>query len=259
MNPREEWHLPTRRLGRRVLLFDCVDSTSTRAAALAEDPANDGLVVVADEQTAGRGRQGRTWQCPAGEGILLSALLFPPAQLRRPALLTAWAAVAVCDTVQEVAGLDPCIKWPNDVLVSNRKVCGILIEQGQATIAGIGLNVNQSADDFAALPHAGSLRSLVGHPLDRRAITKRLIHALDDWYERLNVGDAATLEQAWRERLGLAGRVVNVEIANRTFLARLRALGFARIELELPDGATQKLLPEQVLHLQAAPADSKST
>src|SRR5438046_7649419 len=140
MEPIERWQLDTCRLGRQVLIFDEVDSTNSRAAALAADPANDGLVILAWAQSAGRGQHGRSWQCPAGDGVLLSVLLFPPPPLRRPALLTAWAAVSVCETVREAAGLQARIKWPNDVLVQGRKVCGILIEQGRGTVAGIGLN-----------------------------------------------------------------------------------------------------------------------
>src|SRR5262245_55002410 len=129
MRPSDTWDLPTRHLGRRTIVFERLDSTNTYAAARADDPANDGLVVVAREQTAGRGQHGRTWQAPSGSSVLLSALLFPPPALRRPALLTAWAAVAVCDAIDALAGLDARIKWPNDVLVEGRKVCGILIEQ----------------------------------------------------------------------------------------------------------------------------------
>src|SRR5712691_2501397 len=159
MTPRKEWTLDTSRIGRRVLVFDQIDSTNNYAASLAEEPANGGVVIVANEQLAGRWQYRRTWLCPPGDGVLMSVLLFPPPDLRRPALLTAWAAVAVCDTIQQVSDLEPRIKWPNDVLIDGKKVCGILIEQGRGTVAGIGLNVNQSAESLAAanLPLAGSL------------------------------------------------------------------------------------------------------
>src|SRR5947199_8393836 len=115
--PHEEWALNTRLIGRRTLVFDCVDSTNTVAARLADDPANDGAAVLAAEQTAGRGQHGRRWQCRPGDGVLLSVLLFPPPALRRPAVLTALAAAAVCETVRRLTGLPPRIKWPNDVLL----------------------------------------------------------------------------------------------------------------------------------------------
>jgi BirA family biotin operon repressor/biotin-[acetyl-CoA-carboxylase] ligase len=148
MTPREEWRLDTLHLGRRVLVFHRLDSTNSRAALLAEDRANTGVAVLAEAQTSGRGQHGHTWLCQPGAGVLLSLLLFPPPALRRPAILTAWAAVSVCELVFQAAGLQARIKWPNDVLVRGRKVCGILIEQARGTVVGIGLNVNQSAEDF---------------------------------------------------------------------------------------------------------------
>ncbi|MGH7171876.1 MAG: biotin--[acetyl-CoA-carboxylase] ligase, partial [Gemmataceae bacterium] len=134
--PREEWSLATRRLGRRVLVFDRLDSTNNRAAQLADDPANDGIAILADEQTAGRGQHGRTWLAAPGQSVLLSILLSPPPELCRPAVLTAWAAVAVCAAIHEIIATTPRIKWPNDVLLHDRKVCGILIESIAGRRAG---------------------------------------------------------------------------------------------------------------------------
>src|SRR4051794_19692933 len=127
--PHDTWHLDTAHLGRRVLVFSRLDSTNTLALSLATDPANHGLVLLAAEQTAGRGQYGRAWQAAPRSSVLMSLLLFPPAALRRPALLVAWAAVSVCETVRTTAGVEAAIKWPNDVLVGGKKVCGILIEQ----------------------------------------------------------------------------------------------------------------------------------
>src|SRR5213078_1863703 len=99
MQPREEWRWPSQHLGQRVLVFDELASTNTLAAQLAAASEPEGLVILADRQTAGRGQHGRTWQCSAGSGVLMSLLLFPPPALRRPAVLTAWVAVAVTDLV----------------------------------------------------------------------------------------------------------------------------------------------------------------
>src|SRR5262249_30222543 len=103
-------------IGQRILRFKRLESTNTVAAEHAGEPANDGLVVWAEEQTGGRGRMGRAWHSPPGYGVWLSVLLLPPESLRRPVLLTALAAVAVCETIAESSGLHPTIKWPNDVL-----------------------------------------------------------------------------------------------------------------------------------------------
>src|SRR5580704_4589993 len=154
----DEWRLPTKHLARRVLVYDRLDSTNSHAASLADDPANDGVAVLARAQSAGRGQHGRTWQCPEGMGILLSLLLFPPAELRRPVVLAAWAANAVCETIRRAINLEARIKWPNDVLIQGRKVCGILVEQARGTVVGIGLNVHQPPEVFeaAGLPSAAS-------------------------------------------------------------------------------------------------------
>jgi BirA family biotin operon repressor/biotin-[acetyl-CoA-carboxylase] ligase len=259
MTPVEEWRLDTLRLGRRVVVFDCLDSTNSHAAALANDPANDGLVVVAREQTAGRGQHGRSWQCPAGAGVLLSVLLFPPPVLRRPAVLTAWAAVSVCETIRQVCDLQARVKWPNDVLIRGRKVCGILIETRMAeghfaVVAGIGLNVNQGAEAFGApeLSNGTSLALSSGKSQDCADVTRRLIAQLDEEYDRLCGGDLATLESCWKWRVGLLGRPVVVESAGATHRGRLCELGWDGVVLGFADGSTLNLAPEIVRHVHPA-------
>jgi BirA family transcriptional regulator, biotin operon repressor / biotin---[acetyl-CoA-carboxylase] ligase len=251
MTPREQWQLDTRRLGRRVLVFDQLDSTSTRAAHLADDDANDGLVILAGAQTAGRGQYGRSWLAQPGTGVLMSVRLFPPPALRRPALLTAWAAVSVCECILQAAGLQANIKWPNDVLVRGRKVCGILIEQGRGTVAGIGLNVNQSAESFAelGLTEAGSLAALAGRTFDVPQVALQLIGQLDAEYDRMWAGDLVALEACWKGRLGLLGRLVSVECAGATHVGRLDDLGFDALGLRLQDGELLRLVPEMVRHV----------
>jgi len=251
MIPREEWHLDTQHIGRRVLVFDHLDSTNTYAADLAQDSSNDGVVVLADQQTAGRGQYGRTWQAPAGTSVLLSALLFPPPELRRPVVLTAWAAVSVCETIRRATGLQAKIKWPNDVLLHGCKVCGILVEQGRGTVAGIGLNVNQTAEHFAqvGLTQAASLAMQCCERLDCREVARLLIEQLDEEYVRLCHGDLATLEACWKWRIGLLGKPVTAECHDAVHHGRLRELAFAGLELEQPDGRTLLLPPEGVRHL----------
>jgi BirA family biotin operon repressor/biotin-[acetyl-CoA-carboxylase] ligase len=252
MAMRAEWHLETRQVGRRVLLYDTLDSTNTQAASLASDPGNDGTVIIADRQTAGRGQHGRTWQCPAGSGVLMSVVLFPPLPLRRPALLTAWAAVSVCDTIHKATGLPAQIKWPNDVLVRGRKVCGILIEQSNATVVGIGLNVNQTAADLAkaGLPLAGSLACFTFRPLDCKLAAQALIDQLDNEYSRLGQGDLRNLEERWQARLGLLGQQVALECVDGTRHGRLLELGFEGLELELSGGKRFRAMPERVSHVE---------
>jgi BirA family biotin operon repressor/biotin-[acetyl-CoA-carboxylase] ligase len=234
-----------------VLLFDRVDSTNTQAAGLAHDLANDGLVLLADEQTAGRGQQGRSWQSPPGVAVLMSVLLFPPRQLLRPVVLAAWAANAVCETIRQCTGRQAKIKWPNDVLLHGRKVCGILIEQGRGTVVGIGVNVNHTNEFFAAagLLQAGSLALCAGRELDCRQVARLLIEQLDEEYERLCQGDWATLETCWKWRIGLLGKQVVVECHDAVHRGRLRDLTWEALELEVTGGETRQVRPEVVRHL----------
>ncbi|HBI44425.1 MAG TPA: biotin--[acetyl-CoA-carboxylase] ligase [Planctomycetales bacterium] len=246
-------------IGHRVLVFDCVDSTNTVAARLADDPANDGVAVLAAEQTAGRGQHGRHWQCRPGDGVLLSVLVFPPPALRRPAVLTAWAAVAVCETVRQLTGLPPRIKWPNDVLLRGRKVCGILIEQGRGAVVGIGLNVRQTAAHFAAagLPGAASLSQFTDAELDARSSAEMLLRYMDEEYARLLEGDLTTLEASWKRHVGLVGREVLIErYDGPVHRGRLLELGFDGIELERPGTTALMLAPETVRHLSALEGES---
>lgn len=255
---RQEWSLDTRRLGRRVLVYDCLDSTNTRAAELADDPDHEGLAILADEQTAGRGQHGRTWLAAPRQSVLLSLLLVPPPSLCRPAVLTAWAAVAVCKTIQAIIGQEPRIKWPNDVLLHERKVCGILIESvagrragSPCLIAGIGLNVQQSAATFAAagLPEATSLAQFIAQPLDTHAVAADLIRQLDRDYDALCQGDLATLETCWKERLGLLGKHVVAECYDASHRGRLIELSFRAVELARPGEPSLVLAPERIQHL----------
>jgi BirA family biotin operon repressor/biotin-[acetyl-CoA-carboxylase] ligase len=251
VKPREEWQLSTAHIGRRVLVYDRVDSTNSIAAALAVDPVNAGTVILAHEQTAGRGQYGRHWQCPPGSGVLMSVLLFPPPAFNRPAILTAWAAVSVCETIREATGLQARIKWPNDVLLHDKKVCGILIEQALGTVAGIGLNVNQPPNAFEApgLTHGGSLRLFTQSPADCSKLARRLVTHLDAGYERLHQGDFDTLEARWRLHLGLLGQKVAVECIDGVHYGRLRDVTFAGLQLERVDGDNLVLSPELVKHL----------
>jgi BirA family biotin operon repressor/biotin-[acetyl-CoA-carboxylase] ligase len=275
--PRQEWALNTRRLGHRVLVFDRLDSTNNLAASLAQDPSNDGLVILADEQTAGRGQYGRTWLAAPGQSVLLSLLVAPSPELCRPAVLTAWAAVAVCETIQKTIGQPTRIKWPNDVLMHDRKVCGILIESSTGRraagfipagassaarqeprspwfVVGIGLNVQQSAAAFAAagLPEAISLAQFADHSLDTYRVAADLIHQLDSDYDAFCKGDLSTLEMTWRERLGLQGKNVLAYCQDATHYGRLIGLSFRSVELVRSGSPSLVLAPEKIRHLHEA-------
>ena len=253
-----------RHIGTRHIHLDATDSTNNRAAEYAPDPAYAGLVITADIQSQGRGQHGRVWQSPAGANVILSTLLFPPPSLQRPPVLTAFAAVVVAETILQATGQQSTIKWPNDVLVGGKKVCGILIEGGakpsteysvlstQYFVLGIGLNVNQSPEDFqqAQLPDATSLSIVTGQKLDVKTITQALIRNLDEQYAALLDGGISALEECWAWRLGKTDRHATVELMDATELhGRVRRIAFDAVELEQSNGEVRVLRPEEIRHL----------
>jgi len=138
----------------QLKLLETVVSTQEEAKKLAEEGAEEGTAVIAEEQTGGRGRMGRKWHSPRGKGVWMSVILRPKLPLLSTPQLTLLAGVAVCRAIRKASGVEAGIKWPNDLLVSGRKVCGILLEscmsdgQLQYCIAGIGIDANLEEDDY---------------------------------------------------------------------------------------------------------------
>ena len=176
-------------IGREIVVLDETTSTNDVIARMA--PAHEeGLVVFAERQTAGRGQYGRAWESASGKGLWLSILLRPGIAVADSARLTNFLALAIATTLSETLSLDTIIKPPNDIYIASRKIAGVLVEMrveanGEyCAIAGIGLNVNQSRADFpAALQEtAGSLALVTGRPVDRFALAVALLRILDDRY-----------------------------------------------------------------------------
>jgi BirA family biotin operon repressor/biotin-[acetyl-CoA-carboxylase] ligase len=195
----------------RLAWFPTIGSTNDVAAQHAERGAPEGTVIVADEQTAGRGRLGRVWASPPGAGLYVSAVLRPSRDA--VPLLTIAAGVAAADAVEAATGLASALKWPNDVYVGTRKLAGILAEvtpdrRAGATaerapytvILGIGLNVLPAAypPDIAA--RATSLEGELGRSVDRGALLAELLAALAARYDLLQRGGGAAIAAAWRRR-----------------------------------------------------------
>lgn len=243
-----------RHIGRRVLVFDELPSTNDHAAAIAHEPDAVGTVVIARAQTAGRGNYGRCWHSPRDAGVWMSVIVDPPVHLRRPVVVTAWAAVSVAEAIRAVIGRQPKIKWPNDVLVGRKKVAGILVEQKCRTVVGIGLNMNQSQDDFvdAELPDAVSLSIVTGRIFDLDEVAAAIIDCLDREYDSILNGELAMLEACWKWRVGLLGRPVELECHDgRQVTGRLVEMAFGRMELDTGEGNSAILLPESVKSLRA--------
>lgn len=194
----------------------------------AQRGAPEGTVVIADEQTAGRGRLGRTWLTPK-DNIALSLLLYPRL-VDLPSLIML-ASLGVLHSLKAVTRLEPRIKWPNDVQINGRKVCGILIETDVGknkvnyTIIGIGINVNFQRGDFPPeiQPLATSLFEEVGHEVPRLSIIRSLLVEIEKLYLTLKTG--GSLYEEWRDNLVTLGRPVRVKSAENIYEGVAESVG----------------------------------
>jgi BirA family biotin operon repressor/biotin-[acetyl-CoA-carboxylase] ligase len=269
-----EWELNTRVVGRRISVWRRTTSTNDLAARAAKTRSNNGLVVLAEEQTAGRGRRHRRWFAPPYSSILMSVLVFPPEGARSVMLLTSLAAVAVSELIVDTLGLPARIKWPNDVRVSGSKVCGILVEDiirgmrmrtathstGQlplkkahrATVIGIGINVNTPASAFPKRldSPATSLMELTGRRLDRSELIRLLIQRLDHLYHLAISGRSKRIWSAWHEHADLVGRIVQVERVSDRLRGRLIAIRLPEaVSLEVSSGKLLEVAADQVVSI----------
>ena len=172
----------------QILCFEIIDSTNTQAKLLAAQGAPNGTVLLADKQTAGRGRLGRSFQSPGGMGIYMSVLLRPLCPPEKLMHLTCATAVAACNAVEQVSGLRPGVKWTNDLVSGKRKLAGILTELSVSpttglvdyAVIGIGINCRQKVEDFPEELQnmAGSLEMVTGKPVDRGELAAALIREL---------------------------------------------------------------------------------
>ncbi len=209
--------LGTRALGRYMRWHDTLASTNDLAKRLAEIPVPEGTVVVAEHQTAGRGRLGRPWSSPRG-GVWLSVILKPGLPPGQVPLIGLTASIAAARAIRATTGLLARVKWPNDVLVDGHKVVGILVETGPGAewvVVGIGVNANVAAGDLPqniAYP-ATSLQAALGHPVDRSALVQALLRELERLCDEIRAAGVLPTVRRWREIADTLGRRVRVEIA----------------------------------------------
>ncbi len=201
----------------KVLRYESLPSTNTELSRLASEGAEEGVSVVADEQTAGRGRLQRAWSSPKGAGLYFSILLRPKIPTNHWPLITMMAAVAVYDALGEACRFQADIKWPNDLLSGERKICGILAETtetpaGRAVIVGIGINLTQNAYPAELADVATSISEVTERTAEREAILAGLLRWLAHWYSLLNEpAGPESIVSAWSSRSSYAfGRLVQV-------------------------------------------------
>ncbi|MGH7334896.1 MAG: biotin--[acetyl-CoA-carboxylase] ligase [Candidatus Rokuibacteriota bacterium] len=224
-------HLTASAIGRHMYLFGEVDSTNARLSKLARGGARTGTVLLAEGQTAGRGRHGQVWFSPSGVNLYASVLFRPRLHPRELGVFSLIASLSLADAIKEF-GADPGIKWPNDVLIDGRKVGAALLEcavSGEAVeyvVLGVGVNLNVDPNVLrAALGPGGgfatSLAAVTAHEIDRNAFAAAYLNHLDRWAYVWETQGAPGILAAWRRREILGGRRVQVRGADATYDGRV--------------------------------------
>ena len=223
--------LPSIRIvGRDIQVFQETSSTNDVAEKLARDGVAEGVVVFAETQTKGRGRLGRKWLSPAGQGLWFSVLLRPALPLASITQLTVAAATAVVRAIRSETGLSPQIKWPNDILLGGKKVVGILTELSaeldrvRHVIIGIGVDVNVTDFPAELREVATSLAAEAGRKFLRAEIAAAILRELDADYARVARGEFAALAEEWERQCVTLGRRVVIHIGDRTLTGRAESL-----------------------------------
>jgi BirA family biotin operon repressor/biotin-[acetyl-CoA-carboxylase] ligase len=214
-------HLKGRRIGQHLVCLKKTSSTNADAFRLAEDGTAEGTVVIADAQSAGKGRRGRAWSSPDGVNLYCSVVLRPSIMPHEAPQLTFLSAVAVARAIEAITLIKPEIKWPNDVLIAGKKVAGLLNEMSAETdainfvILGIGVNLNMTADQFPddLRNPATSLMIESGSPVVRNRFTGIMLNELDKLYADFLAFGFAPVREEWQQRCNANGRHVAVSDA----------------------------------------------
>lgn len=246
--------LTTCRIGRSCEILAQVDSTNTLCRTRAREGASDGLVIAAEHQTAGRGRSGRTWHSDQCQALQFSLLLRPALPPSRAALITQIGAAAMAQAIVS-AGFEPQIKWPNDLLLNGKKVCGILTEMSceldriHWVIMGVGLNVNQTdfPPDIEGI--ATSLAAVSGKTHDRTALLAKFLNAFEPLFDDYLANPASPQAlEICRRRSSLTGREISFTddagLAQKAIVLGIDSVG--RLEVRLADGQLRRLLSGEV-------------
>lgn len=242
--------------------LDLVPTTGSTNTDLASRAAElpEGAVLVAEEQTAGRGRLDRAWSAPARSGLFFSVLLKPDVPVRRLAWLPLLAGVAVATALARAAGVDTALKWPNDLLVTvggeERKAGGILAERAgdHGVVVGVGVNVTLRADELP-VPAAGSLALADAVCTDRDPLLRAVLRSLEEWYGRWTAADgdpsASGLQAAYAAGCATLGRTVRAELpGDRVLTGEAAAIdGDGRLVVAAADGRREAVGAGDVVHL----------
>jgi len=242
--------LRTKLIGQNVLYYPVTSSTLDIAKQVAKEGATEGTIVIADHQTAGRGRFGRNWWAPSDSSILLSIVLRPRLEQLRHLNMAATLAVAL--SIEKVTGLEPVIKWPNDVLIGGKKVSGILIESEveeekvNFVVIGIGLNVNLDPSSNPEIAEtATSLRAALGEGVSRLEMLCSLLGEFEELYDALREGEP--IDELWRSYLGTLGQQVAVRCGEQVWQGYAESVDDeGNLLLRCPDGSLLTIVAGEV-------------
>ncbi|SYX84555.1 biotin--[acetyl-CoA-carboxylase] ligase [Paenibacillus alvei] len=214
--------LKTSKLGHQLRIIARTESTQNDAAVWALEGAEDGAVIIAEEQTGGRGRQGKSFHSPAGKGIWMSLILRPQIPLQFTPQLTLLSAVALCRAMKRMSEVDLGIKWPNDILYEDKKVCGILTESSAEderlvhVIAGVGISVNLEEHDYPEelRSKVTSLKIASGKEIDRASLVAECLFELEQLYKLYVEQGFAPIRTLWEAQSVTIGRSLSVTTPN---------------------------------------------
>jgi BirA family biotin operon repressor/biotin-[acetyl-CoA-carboxylase] ligase len=218
--------LKTKWIGKTIHHFHTLDSTNSKAYQLALNGAEEGEVVISESQEKGKGRLGRQWFSPPFLNLYLSVILRPNILPHQASLITLLAAVAAADAIREFSGLLPLIKWPNDILLRDRKVAGLLneihseMDRVHFVILGIGVNLNMDENMFSKEIRAvaSSLKIEMGQTISRKGFLPFFLQELERWYSIFLKEGSAVILKAWRDRAHIKGRRVKVTSFGETLV-----------------------------------------
>ena len=246
--------LKTEWAGGRTVYFDATDSTNIQARRLAEAHAPHGTLVVSDRQDGGKGRRGRSWASPSGVGIWMSLILRPKIDPSLASMLTLVAALAVREGIREETGLSPLIKWPNDLVLNGKKICGILTEMStelmeiQYVITGIGINVNQREFPPEIRDTATSLSLEAGRSFRRSSLIAAILKAFEkDYAAFLKTGDLSLLLEEYNACLVNRGKEVCILDPSGEYRAVAEGIDESgSLLVTLPDGTRREIISGEV-------------
>jgi BirA family biotin operon repressor/biotin-[acetyl-CoA-carboxylase] ligase len=247
----------TQVIGKKIHVFGELDSTNSEAYRMAGEGREEGETVVADRQLRGRGRLGRRWLSPPGVNLYVSIILRPPIAVKNAPLITLMAAVATVKATKMISGLQPRIKWPNDLLINNKKVAGLLNEMKckagkvEFVVLGIGINVNMTLEMVPEEMRstATSLREELGYDISRVEFLSALLREVEREYQAFLTGEPGRILRQWEEFSQIVGKFVEMRSFNEVIRGTVKGIDSnGSLLLSAPDGSERRVIAGDISH-----------